>query len=92
MTNAEIERVSRSWIGHLATDPQVREKLSKAHTDAEKARLINETVIPKDKVEAKDVPEIARHVKMMIVEGKEPHPTQNFQILNVVHLGGGGGP
>jgi ribosomal protein L19E len=90
MTNADIERVSRSWIGHLATNPQVREKLSKARSDDDIASLINDTVIPKDKVEATDVPAIARHVQMMMVEVKEPHPLQNFQILNVVHPGSGG--
>lgn len=90
MTNAEIERVSRSWIGHLATNPQVREKLSKARSDAEIASLINETVMPEDKVEANHVPAIGLHVRMMMVESNEPHPTQNFQILNVVFPGSGG--
>jgi hypothetical protein len=87
MTKADIERVSRSWIGHLATDPQVREKLSRARSDADTASLINETVIPKEKVEAKDVPAIARHVQTMMVEGKEPDPSHDFQILNVVKIG-----
>ena len=90
MTNADIERVSRSWIGHLATNPHVREKLLKARSDAEMASLINETVIPKENVEAKDVPAIAGHVKVMLVEGKEPNPLHDFQILNVVFPGSGG--
>jgi hypothetical protein len=90
MTKADIERVSRSWIGHLATNPQVREKLSTAHTDADVAHLINETVVPKDKVEAQHVVAIKQHVQRMMVEGKVPDPLENFQILNVVHPGPGG--
>jgi hypothetical protein len=90
MTKGEIERVSRSWIGHLATDPEVREKLARARSDAEVANLINETVTPKETVAAEDVPAIKRHVAMMIVEGKEPDPSHDFQILNVVKIGPGG--
>jgi hypothetical protein len=90
MTEADIERVSRSWIGHLATNPRVREQMSKTRSDADEAKLINETVAPKEHVEAKDVPAIARHVRAMMVEGKEPNPLQEFQILNVVHPGSGG--
>ena len=68
----------------------MREKLLKARSDAEMASLINETVMPQDKVEAKDVPAIAGHVQVMLVEGKEPNPLHDFQILNVVFPGSGG--
>ena len=45
MTNKEIDRISRSWVGHIATNPKVREKMSAAKTDTDWADLINELLL-----------------------------------------------
>lgn len=65
MTNSEYDRISRSWVGHVATDPAVREKMNAAKNRADLADLINQTVIPKDNVTAADIPEIQKRVMAM---------------------------
>lgn len=56
MTEKELYKVGRSWIGHLATNPSVRTSLNDLKGDEAKiARLINKTVKPDVKVLKKDV-------------------------------------
>jgi hypothetical protein len=86
---ADIDGITRSWVGHLATNPQVREKLLGAQSNVQIANLINETVMPQNRVQPEDVPDIMALAQLMIVQGDVP-PPGNFQIVNVIiHPPGG---
>ncbi len=88
MTN--IDQITRSWVGHLATNPRVREQLLGAESNVQIANVINETVMPQDPVQPEDVPAIMDLASQMLVQGDQP-PPGNFQIVNViVHPPGGG--
>jgi polysaccharide pyruvyl transferase WcaK-like protein len=65
MTNNDLDRISRSWAGHLATTPELRGQMEKAKSDEAMADLINQTVVPKDNVSAEHVPTIQRQVNQM---------------------------
>jgi hypothetical protein len=86
MTKKDIERVSRSWAGHLATNPQVRKQFASAKTPTAKADLINDTVIPKDNVQVGDVPKIQANIQKYFGAGK-PDATVGNWVTNVVKGG-----
>ncbi len=80
----DIDQITRSWVGHLATNPRVREALAGAGSSNEKiANLINETVMPQNLVQPGDVQNIMTLAASMIVVGDKP-PPGNFQIVNVI--------
>jgi hypothetical protein len=68
-TNKDIDRISRSWAGHLATNPDVRAQMNDVldnGTDEDMADLINQTVVPKDNVHEDDVPAIKAKTNTML--------------------------
>ena len=72
MTKKDIDRISRSWVGHVATNPAVRDKMNDVlnnGTDEDMADLINQTVVPKDNVGAADVPAIKTKINTMLAAG-----------------------
>lgn len=92
MTKKDIERVTRSFVGHLATHPNLRDRLNSlvASKDNEGiADLINETVVPKDNVTSQDVPQI-RTLAAKMLPAKQT-PGTGSHVVNVVG-GGGHGP
>jgi hypothetical protein len=63
MNDSEIDQVSRSWAGHLATNPKLRQRVNAlAGDDAALADLVNSTVKPQVKVGPADVPKVKAHV------------------------------
>jgi hypothetical protein len=77
MTKSDLDRISRSWVGHIATSPDLRETMNKVLAkgpagDEEMADLINQTVIPKDNVSKDDVPAIKAHIDTMLAPGADP--------------------
>lgn len=84
MTKAKIERVSRSFVGHLITNPKVRKDLHMAVTttkrgtpEARIARIINRAVGPKS-VTPKDVPIIAKRVNALLGVKHKPRPFEKL--------------
>lgn len=68
MAYPRMFQIARSWIGHLATDPDTRNKLNATmelsvdQRNAALANLINQTVQPELKIAAGDVPQIMKIV------------------------------
>jgi hypothetical protein len=95
MTNEEILQITRSWVGHVATDQDVRKEMNRilklpTGANAAMARLINKTVDPATRIKAKDVPKIVAVTKLMYRGKRKPtSPSSNFSILNE---GGGDWP
>ena len=87
MTNHELDVITRNWVGHIATDEDVRTALNdvlnlKKGVNAAMARLINKTVVPKKPVKAADVPRIIEITSKMFKGGRLPETsTTNFGIL-----------
>ncbi|HEV8020606.1 MAG TPA: hypothetical protein VGP41_05040 [Candidatus Lustribacter sp.] len=69
MTNKEIARITRSWVGHITTNPSVRDQMAGDKTNDDWADLINDTVIPKDNVTPDDVPKIRDAMAQMFRDG-----------------------
>jgi hypothetical protein len=66
MSREELETISKSLVGHLLTDPQLRARLEKANDDpAEYAEIINNAVRPTTKLRAEDMPTIYEDIKRL---------------------------
>lgn len=82
MTDEEVDRISRSWVGHIGTSMVVREAmLLVGSNNAALAALINETVVPKNDVQPEDIPAIQACVAVMFVESEQPDPDDGQGIL-----------
>ncbi len=87
MTPEDIDRISRSLVGHLATDPPVRKAFAATRADAAKAAdLINETVQPRVPVSPEDVPTIMKYVTKMFPPNQQKEVGANQSVLD--HSGG----
>ena len=96
MTENEIDQVSRSWIGHLATNPALRGQLnaamqSGADANARVAGLINTTVGAKANVTADDVSKIQTYVKSALPAANADDLTEHIRLTRL-GTGGPGGP
>lgn len=68
MTKDELTRVSRNFVGHIATDPEAREAMNTARGDkTAMAKVINKYVDPKVSVTEADVDDIQNRVDQMYV-------------------------
>jgi hypothetical protein len=96
MTETEIDQVSRSWIGHLATNPALRQQLNSAmqtgaSANAKVATLINTTVGAKANVTADDVSKIQTYVKSALPAAISDDHTDHIRLTRL-GPGGPGGP
>jgi hypothetical protein len=93
MTNKDIDRISRSWVGHIATNPDVRNQMNTILNkgpkgNEEMADLINSTVVPKDNVGADDVPLIQTKANAMLTtQGAVVQNQSNVQHVGTVPPG-----
>lgn len=74
MTPKEIDRISRSFLGHIATSRAARDAMAAAKTDTDFADVINDTVVPKDNVRPEDVPAIRQRVAEMFDSASREDP------------------
>lgn len=91
MTKNDLYRITRSFVGHFATNPALREKLNAVMTSDDLdgvADLINSVVDPKDNVTIDDIGQIRELAATMLPQQREPGG--GVHIVNVV--GGGGAP
>jgi len=86
MTKAQLERVSRSFIGHLITDPQLRKAVRDASRvpgrttpEARIAALINKTLAPKTPVKPEHVPAIRKRMNALVSKKQSP---RSFEVTN----------
>jgi hypothetical protein len=84
-----IDSISRSWVGHIASNPELREQVNeilllRRGANAKLADLINKTVGPKKKVKAEDVRKIKKRVNEMFAPGDQP---KGARISNITHVG-----
>ena len=94
MTKNQLERISRHFLGHLLSNPELREALNAAggpgrgKPEDRIARLINKVVAPETKVTAKHVPAIANRIQEL-TEVKDGSDV--FILANRANWGGGTG-
>ncbi len=81
MTKKEIDRISRSLVGHLGTSPQVRARMGAAKTDEERVDIINETVVPKDNIKVEHLPAVQSRVRELFKEEEQPDPGEGKGIF-----------
>lgn len=88
MTKKEIDQLSRSWIGHLATNIELRKQFETLTHDRAPASvwvdLINQTVNPKTPCTVDDLEAIQEHIRDMYDPRKQLlWPGGQFSILQV---------
>lgn len=81
MTKKELDRISRSWVGHLATRPDLRAQADAIKSNESFADLINDTVAPNNTVQPEDVPAIKKAVLSLYPPEKQT-PGKGESILN----------
>jgi len=82
VTPEQIWNVSRSWVGQIATQPELRQTVFiLGNNNVALAALINETVGQTDLVEPADIPAILDCVIALYPPGKQT-PGSDESILN----------
>jgi hypothetical protein len=86
MRESELDRVSRSFAGHLITNPALRKAVHDAYRtagrstpEARVAKIINKTIAPKTPVKEADVPKIRKRMNALVA--KTP-PVRAFETTN----------